>query len=134
MCKSILVSNNEYSLTVYLDSNDQVTIAKDNLTGKFVKRSIANQVLNTSIITLKRTNTLLSVIGDLNTTLNAYSLLCKRYFYMLVMLVLRLAYTAAHSVNKCISGVSNYISNKAEVILFFLFIAAFTILSYLILN
>lgn len=37
-------------ITVYLDKDQNVTLAKDNLTGRFVSLKLANELLNNSIV------------------------------------------------------------------------------------
>ena len=37
-------------ITVYLDKDQNVTLAKDNVTGKFVSLKLANELLNNSIV------------------------------------------------------------------------------------
>lgn len=38
------------NITVFTDVNGNVTLAKDNITGKFVKLKLANEILNSSLV------------------------------------------------------------------------------------
>lgn len=80
------------NITVYLDKDQNVTLAKDNLTGKFVSLKIANEILNNSIV----------ICNNVQSKAMFYSIHSMRLFAFVLALFIFMTMLVYKSVKHCL--------------------------------
>lgn len=79
-------------ITVYLDKDQNVTLAKDNVTGRFVSLKLANEVLNSSIV----------ACNNVQSKALYYSVHSMRLFAFVLALFSFMAMLVHKSVKRCL--------------------------------
>lgn len=86
------------NITVYLDKDQNVTLAKDNLTGKFISLKIANEVLNSSIVICNNVQHKAMSYSVHSMRLFSFVLALFSFMAMLVHKSVKCAYTSLYGV------------------------------------